>query len=225
MKALPADRRGELMTSLGFERGPKLTRVADSEQSSAARGWDRRDVVKTIFASGLGVSALANRSSEAKEPDSEMVKTNDGKLYTKDQYFDLVIEDAMSYKLLKQPVDFKSKDLGGREIEDTQGYKKYIDSIKDRAAQFKDPRDFSRFIETLHFLKDTPGSNQSVLTPRQVEFLVEYPSIQQASYVIKKLYGGMKNGGATVHQARVKADELIRNLEESRFQSTAVSSK
>ncbi len=160
-----------------------------------------------------------------REANSEMVQLNSGKSVTKEEYFDLVIKNATRDGIMKSQSDFKLKDLTGREIKDTQGYQKYIDSLKDKANQFKNPKDFSRFINTIRTLRDTPGSDKAVLTPRQVEFLIEYPSIHQTADIAATLFGGMKNGGASVKEARTKADELIRNLEQSNFKSTTVSSK
>ncbi len=59
MKALPADRRSEVMTSLGFKSGPKLTRVADSEQTSTqVDNFDRRAFLRKSAAAIISLPLL-----------------------------------------------------------------------------------------------------------------------------------------------------------------------
>ncbi len=168
---------------------------------------------------------LSTNKQITEEANSEMVQLKSGQFVPKEEYFDLVIKNATKDGILKSKDGFKLKDLQGREIEDTQGYKKYIDSLKGKANQFKDPKDFSRFINTIRFLRDTPGSAKAVLTPRQVEFLVEHPSVDEVAHLIKKLNGGITIDGISIHQARIEADESIRKLEESILRSVTASNK
>ncbi len=172
-----------------------------------------------VLTAGTIGSPMLTNNLHAAEPrdsinqsDQEVVKLKDGKTLTKDQYFDLVIKNATRDGILKSQDAFKIKDSSGKEIEDTQGYKKYISSIKERAAQFTDPKGFSKFINGIRTLRDQPGSNKAILTPRQVDFLIEYPSISKSDEAVGKLHGGLITGW-TIDDLRKKADEYVRNLE------------
>ncbi len=153
-----------------------------------------------------GVSSVALPNQE------RMVTTESGKVFTEPAYLKLIRDNGTRDKIFKGQDQFTVKDLEGRSILDQAAYRNYSERIKEKSEQFKDPKDFGRFVNGLRYLtgqKEYPR----VLSQTQIEFMLEKFPINESVNMAGALCG-MQTRGEPLAEIKAKADKLFRTIDE-----------
>ncbi len=169
-------------------------KVEKATTDVASRDSDRNPDTVELAANKPDSLDRALESSPALN--EEMVTKKDGTQVTKTEYINSVINDAVRDGILKSQShkDFQIKDTNGRLIDDKPKYEAYIQSIKDKANQFKDVKKFSGVFNGIRDLTKSSRPEELILTPKQVELLMEHPDMVEVYRKVGTLYGGLNQG-------------------------------
>ncbi len=142
----------------------------------------------------------------------EMVTKQDGTKLPKSEYINLVISNAQRDGIIKSEShpDFQIKDLSAQAIVDQSKYGTYLRSIREKASQFKNPKDFSSFVNAMRVLGQSPDGNP-ILKQEDREFLINHDSYVLGYDYLKRIKGYIETG-ATTEQTRDLMSKFISNL-------------